>query len=202
MYIKISFTGTFKMSIDKRILKTRTSIKKAFMALVESSDMTKITVSELAAKAMVNRSTFYLHYEDVAAVAADIENAIATKIGELISEFDISNIYDSTFTLFKKLTSKLEELPEIKNYIIYSTNSSYIVGRIKHIFVEKTTETLMKKAPEISPEESEYPFTFAAAGIIDSYVKWVRTAGNKPSLESLINTVSELTDQILLKFSK
>ena len=53
------------MQTDKRVLKTRASIKAAFMELVKTDDMAKMSVSALAAKALVNRSTFYLHYNDV-----------------------------------------------------------------------------------------------------------------------------------------
>jgi len=72
------------MATDKRIIKTKAAIKNAFMQLMTETEANKLTVSDIAAKALVNRSTFYLHYADVAAVMKDIETEIAAKIEECI----------------------------------------------------------------------------------------------------------------------
>ena len=80
------------MATDKRIIKTKAAIKNAFMQLMTETEANKLTVSDIAAKALVNRSTFYLHYADVAAVMKDIETEIAAKIEECINDFDISDV--------------------------------------------------------------------------------------------------------------
>ena len=49
------------MITDKRIVKTRTAIKTAFLQLALEKDIGKITVSNITEKAEINRSTFYLH---------------------------------------------------------------------------------------------------------------------------------------------
>lgn len=62
------------MTTDKRVLKTRKAITTAFMELTLEEDMQKITVSDIAERAVINRSTFYLHYADAKEVLDDIEN--------------------------------------------------------------------------------------------------------------------------------
>lgn len=190
------------MAIDKRIIKTRTSIKNAFMELVQTLDISKISVSELAAKALVNRSTFYLHYSDVQAVAADIELEIAQRIAGYIDNFAVKDIYGSTYTLFKKLTNRLDENEALKNYIIYSTNSDYIISKLKEIFSEKTRQSILETFKNVSEEEIKYPIVFAAAGVIDCYVKWVREDNSSKSLEDLINDVVKLTERIITNITQ
>ena len=50
---------------DLRIMKTKASIKREFMALLKKKPVEKITVTELAEKALINKGTFYLHYQDI-----------------------------------------------------------------------------------------------------------------------------------------
>lgn len=170
------------------------------MELVLQKEIANISVSELSAKSLVNRSTFYLHYADVAAVANDIKKDIAEFIDACIDEFSITNVYLSTHTLFKTLTERLEDNVLMKNYIIHSTNSVAVLADIKAIFADKTERSILNKFPEIPREKLGYPLTFAAAGIIDSYAKWAKS-GEVP-LEELIKEVSEITEKIIEDITK
>lgn len=49
---------------DLRILRTRQSIRKAFYELIQEKGYEAITIQDLADRAMINRNTFYLHYEN------------------------------------------------------------------------------------------------------------------------------------------
>ncbi len=49
---------------DLRIRKTRKLIREAFIKLIDSKGFHAITINDIADMAMINRSTFYLHYTD------------------------------------------------------------------------------------------------------------------------------------------
>lgn len=49
---------------DLRIIKTRKLIRDAFVKLVDIKGFNGITINNIADMAMINRSTFYLHYTD------------------------------------------------------------------------------------------------------------------------------------------
>jgi Transcriptional regulator len=46
------------------VIKTRGLIREAFVKLVDEKGFKSITVNDISDKAMINRSTFYLHYKD------------------------------------------------------------------------------------------------------------------------------------------
>ena len=48
---------------DPRILKTRASIRAAFVGMMKKKDYDAITVTDIAESAQINRKTFYAHYE-------------------------------------------------------------------------------------------------------------------------------------------
>ena len=49
---------------DLRVIKTKQSIKGAFMDLVLEKGFEHVSVKDICNKAMINRNTFYLHYLD------------------------------------------------------------------------------------------------------------------------------------------
>lgn len=184
------------MITDKRIVKTRTNIKNAFKKLMLDNDISKITVSQISEKAGINRSTFYLHYSDVDSVVKDIEKDIIAAISSCVDKFDIEKIYETTYELFINLTTILNERTDTKKYILFSTSSSYVTGRLKEIIEEKLAEALTEKYNFVT-NEIIYPLTFAAAGIVDTYVKWAHAADENTSLENLIREVSEIVTPII-----
>lgn len=183
------------MLTDKRIIKTRGKIKNAFMNLVMESDAAEITISDLTEKAGINRSTFYLHYKNIDAVIKDIDEEIQKKIKLCIESLDVYSVYDDIYSVFAKLTEMLNEAPAVKNYILDSSSSLFLIARIKEILYETTVNALKKTFPQLDISKVVYPLTFAASGIIDSYVKWAHSDGNV-SMESLIETVNSLTQSI------
>jgi len=54
-------TGT---KTDRRILKTREAINKAFLELFSEKELDHITINDISERANVNRGTIYLHYTD------------------------------------------------------------------------------------------------------------------------------------------
>ena len=83
---------------DLRIVKTRTNIKNSLIDLLAEKNVSKITVTELAEKAMINRKTFYRHYHTVQDVVDDINYDM---INDVIShakksDRDSNNLVKST----------------------------------------------------------------------------------------------------------
>lgn len=57
---------------DKRIVKTKRSLKEALTDMLEKEDFEHISITELCRKAEVSRITFYSHYSDKYALLDDI----------------------------------------------------------------------------------------------------------------------------------
>ena len=57
---------------DLRVTKTKRRIKEVFGELLKKKDVNEIAVSELARLAEINKGTFYLHYQDIYALYAEV----------------------------------------------------------------------------------------------------------------------------------
>ena len=57
---------------DKRITKTKKTIKAALIDILQDMPFEKITVAEICRRGIVSRITFYTHYEDKYALAEEM----------------------------------------------------------------------------------------------------------------------------------
>lgn len=57
---------------DLRVIRSKKMIREAFLDLVEEKGYKNITIKDIAEKAMINRKTFYNHYENIDALYSDI----------------------------------------------------------------------------------------------------------------------------------
>lgn len=183
------------MAIDKRIIKTKTNIKNAYMRLTLENRYEKITVSHIAERANVNRSTFYLHYADTSAVAADIEKEISAKISNCLDCFDINDVYGSAFRIFTRLSAALDEDAVLSSYLLLLSNKSKNI--LETIFAEKTTGAMLKAYPYVTEDRLLYPVTFVSAGIVCCYLKWSASDKKVTTMEGLIKELSLMIDLII-----
>lgn len=183
------------MAIDKRILKTKTNIKNAYMRLTVENRHEKITVSQIAENANVNRSTFYLHYADTSAVATDIEREISSKITNYLDSFDVTDVYGSVCRIFTNLSAALGEDVLLNRYLLVLSKEPANI--LEAIFTEKTTAAMMKAYPYLTERELIYPVTFVSAGVVSTYLKWMQSDKSQKPMESLIRELSFIIDLII-----
>lgn len=182
------------MNVDKRIIKTKTSIKNAFMNIMLDKELNKITISDIAEKALINRSTFYLHYNDVKSVMDDIDEDIINVISNLVKNFDIADLYTNLYLLFSNLSLEFEKDNAYKKYILYSKAASYTSARLKEILTKELLKAYLKFFPNRNLPLTEYKVQFVASGIIDAYLKWSKEETPKVRLEDLCKSFSETVE--------
>jgi AcrR family transcriptional regulator len=67
--------------MDARIVRTRRSLQQALFDLAAESGIDHVSVSQIAERAGVNRSTFYQHYSDKETLLADAFDLVAEEAG-------------------------------------------------------------------------------------------------------------------------
>ncbi len=65
--------------MDLRVVRTQRSIINAFLHLRAKKPIEKITVTELAETAVINKATFYLHYKDIYDLSDQLEDEVLEK---------------------------------------------------------------------------------------------------------------------------
>lgn len=54
-----------QVKTDLRVMRTRKLIMDAFIELSSKKEFKDITVKDITAEAMINRATFYYHFQDI-----------------------------------------------------------------------------------------------------------------------------------------
>lgn len=158
--------------IDRRVKKTKKSIRKAFILLIDKKDLNDITITELSRLADIDRKTFYLHYETVNDVYKEIEIEVSAKLQALLN----SN-KEFTFQKFFLGLNKIMQ-DDLEFYKVISKKPSYAFLLIE--CTELLNQKLIEKYPSMSPTTA----SFMSHGIIGAYVDWLNN-NNDISLENL-----------------
>ncbi len=177
--------------VDKRIIKTKNAIFDAFKALVQEKDMSDITISELTARANITRSTFYMYYNTVGDVRADIENGIIARIDKIMSEADLAEAIASPYNLLRTVADEIVKQDDGNRYILSSSNSGQLLDKINARIVDAYIHRLEEVSTKsLDMGKVRYFIAFAAAGIMECFKIWFNHKSSI-TLEELCKNISE-----------
>lgn len=173
---------------DLRIVKTRTNIKNSLIDLLAEKNVSKITVTELAEKAMINRKTFYRHYHTVQDVVDDINYDM---INDVIShakksDRDGNNLVNQLNFIGLSIVENKEQINKILKNSPEVFGSGRSVELLKR-FIEVSIRPVLNFRNET---KLKYLVEFVVSGFISVYVRWFND-GCAESYEKLADAVNE-----------
>ena len=184
---------------ESRYQSTAILFDEALINLLEYKDIDYITIKEICNNAGVNRSTFYLHYENI----SDLINECL----EYINQKFLSKFEQDTNSFIEKINrSDLDELYLIKseylipymNFIkenknIFKAtfyNPTGMQASKKMISLEKYVIFPIMKRYEIPEEKTKYILSFYLHGIIAIIKEWVKNDCYE-TIEEIENIIKE-----------
>lgn len=186
--------------VDRRIGKTKKSIKHALFLLMEQKDISAISVTELADLADINRKTFYLHYQSVEDVILEIEDELITSLKDIIEEYRFDSDQSKILGVFLRLNQLINEDYEFFNNLIRLDDNGSLTRKIKEILKDSVLPTLVETV-EIDRTLLQFLVEFVATGITSLYVEWFYT-DKRISLEKLAEIASAFSYNCILTMEK
>ena len=163
-----------KMADNRRVRMTKKLIKDAYLELLETNPSEKISVTDICRKADVNRSTFYMYYEDPITLRQDIENDLMEQIpvlskmpSEITSDEQFVAILESFFTYIKDNDRMFRILITQSDNRVF--NSRLIDAVLRKYHVESQSG---------NPLLAKYEYVFIISGVIGLLGAWME--GNYP----------------------
>lgn len=184
---------------DLRITKTKNLIKNSFFSLLAEKGFSKVTITDITTRAMINRNTFYLHYID----KDDLINKI---IYDSIKQKEpkIYEIMKETFVMFNDNLSKMQEViifkildlffDELNLYQIILRDPGLIgcLDRIKNNF-----KAFMKIPFKESPKHL-IAFEFIFEGTYGVITEWIKNGfTSKDNLTKELSLILNLNWQLI-----
>lgn len=183
-------------NIDLRICKTQKMIKKAFFELMDSIGFEKITIQALTKKAMISRTTFYLHYQDKYDLLDTIEREILDGLDNIALDIPVEDIVKnglSTGNIF--LLKIYNYVKENKDFfrLIMSENGD-------PSFYFKLHETMKKNLyHKLDVKRLKIPVHYAIAFVIGfqtSFInEWIKT-DMKETPEEIVQIITKVMQDV------
>lgn len=172
--------------MDLRVKKTRKSIVDAFIELRQIKPLEKITVKELASKAMINKATFYLHYQDI----YDLEDSLESElISSVLSGISDKNLYlDNPFQFELELINAIKKEGPTFEILTSGNRSAHFVMQLE----KELKNYISQNDPSFASDvERNILVSFIVYGSYYTYTN------NKYDKDILAKTLSKLTQQVI-----
>ena len=184
---------------DLRVYKTRQSIKLALIELLTKINIADITVTELSLRAMINRKTFYRHYQTVDEVYTDIEKDLTEEVlrefsKERRTHFDVADALRHVGKLIKGNKRILRRITKHNPDLFFK-------GSIEELFKAETRRAITQVVDSAKTTQAEVEFlaSFIVSGILATYVDWFRN-DCKGDIEDIALTINRLAANGLSAF--
>ena len=155
------------MAISRRTLMTKKLFASALIELMQVKPYHKITVKEICEQADLNRTTFYLHYNDI----SELFNEIVLNL-----EDDLTQYVPPTKKEQDRVIALTKYLTYIKNnHVVFRTlMSSDQNGGAKTKILTDILAYRKDNLPVFGAEkESKYVYSFIIDGCISMVLKWI-----------------------------
>lgn len=182
-------------------VKTHQSIQKSLLALLEQKGLKKITVNDICARADINRSTFYAHFQDIYAVMETIGRELEDKLMETYANIYLPN---DNFMSVEYLAIIIGHIQENKTFYqaLLSDSNSMILADNMELLQSEIVAPLYQKL-NVPERQGAYYFTFFRTGFVSILGKWLDDGCLEPPRELakiIFSCLPALTPEITTEF--
>lgn len=173
---------------DLRIIKTNNTLYEALILLLKDKTFEEIKVSDICSKALVNRSTFYSHFNDKYELFISLINNLKQELENDLKSIEEDNLKDYYLKMIRVFLTHIEGKEEIYKSILINNRSSIIMDMI----YETITEDINKRIKNNSKDVPNDIFTaYYLGAIVNTGIEWFKN-DKKYSKEQLLDYLDKL----------
>ena len=176
-----------KKKEDLRVRRTKEAIRRVFEEMICEMDYEEITVKELADRAMINRKTFYLHYDTMDDLLEELQDEIVTSfVSQNVSYHSIADIR----RIIRYFYEFAVRMPKLNERLLCSGSYEHIGAKINEKIMAYQAK-MYSGAFSKNIYEDNLVFAYFAANTTILYRQWVKDGKVMP-LEDLIVSATKL----------
>lgn len=126
---------------DLRIIKTKASLYRGLMELMKKNTFESIKISDICSASLINRSTFYDHFNDkfelLEALINDMREELITSLSISIDSKDIKEYY---MEVIKVLLNHIDKHKDIYSAVVKINNNSVAKDMLTLALLNSITE--------------------------------------------------------------
>ena len=177
-------------SVDPRTKRTKRAIRNALAGLLAERDLNAITIRDVAARAEINRKTFYNYYGGIHQVLDEIENEVVAMAETVFADLDLKRDMENPYAIFQKITAVINTDMDFYGHLLSMTENAGLSAKLTAHLKEKAREAL---APQLKLESGTVNviLDYSLSGLIGVYQNWFNS-DRRGSIEEISRTVSDL----------
>ena len=173
---------------DLRVIKTKALLYKTLEELMKEKSFEEIKVSDICNIALINRSTFYSHYNDKYELLQEyITNLKETLYKELSKNTNTENTKEYYLEMLKLLLDHIEEKKDTYTKIMIKNKNSITMD----IFYDAINKDIINQIKNKDKIPSEIISKFYLGAVFNVFLEWL-TSNNKYTKEDLIRYIDIL----------
>lgn len=174
--------------LDPRIVRTKEAIQTVFKQMVCELPYEKITVKAITQAAGINRNTFYLHYNCVDDVLAEIQAKHSSEYSAIVSGIDQLK---ETGKLVRAFFEYMESQDDFFKRVTCDSRFDYIRERMQNRVTKQAAESRPLKGLDQSVRNILLTFNNC---VVLLYRQWV-SDGRKIPMEEMIELATTLLEK-------
>lgn len=178
----------------RNAIRSKKLIRNAFIELLQTKTLDRITVTNIVERAELNRGTFYAHYTDINMLIQSIEDEIAQSLYNLLSDVENPYLLKDPLSMFLKISQYLEQNKELIIVLMGSQSTNLFIVQLpeliaKHLASSEDIDEEVRSS--VSFKERCY---FYAGGAGSLYMAWFRGTVSG-SLEDVAYRLADIIKQ-------
>ena len=176
---------------DPRSAATKEKIINAYIQLLSETKPEYVSALEICRIAKIHRSTFYRHYEGLSDIEVDIENMVLKTFSDILDNTPLDDFVNGRKEFLRKVSETIKSDLSFYTKVLLINQRVGFIEKIDATIRNKLKETLSDKT-NLSDDEIDYILTFAVAGRIAVYRKWI-LSGFKQSEETISGILEKVS---------
>ncbi len=155
--------------LDRRARYSIRAMQNSLLELLEEKSLDAVSITELCARADINRGTFYKYYRDVYELYEEIEDGFVEDLRKLFAE-----ACDQEENFFLKVTSILQNNRNFVQPNHQTEGASRLLSKLLGLVLPKIYEMVSVQRPDLQPEAARYRSEFILGGCARVYEVWIK----------------------------
>ena len=175
------------------VIKTKNALYNALLELMKEKTFEEIKVSDICNKALVNRSTFYAHYEDKYELLTDFINDLKISLtNELNKNQNINSTKEYYIEMIKLFLNHIEEKKDTYLAITINNRNSILTDIIYDV-IDRDVISKLKEDENFDSNKvpNDFIVKFYLGAVVNIGISWLQNI-NRYTKEELINYLTVL----------
>lgn len=185
---------------DLRVIKTQNLLYNTLLELMKNKSFEEIKVSDICNTALINRSTFYAHYNDKYELLVDFINNLKSNLSDVLEKNEhIINTKEYYIEMIKLLLDQIDEKKDLYHLILLNNRNSIVLDILLDVVNKDVKKRIQNDLVITSKIPSEIVSKFFLGAIISVGTEWLENP-NKYTKQELIDYLNILLPDNISQF--